>query len=147
MVILGASFPASISSKVIHLTLPSTEPCQFSGKGTGFEKEYKILRLLNGIVPLNISAVLQVGNGQARFLLNLPDHRSHNRFPRLNVSPRKSQPRPRIRRLGQSLLHQHPPLRIRYHAHITKFSFHNILSHHNHFREKIFFKHPTEIII
>ena len=33
----------------------------------------------------------------------------------------KSQSRPRIRRLGQAVLHQHPPVRIGDHAHITKF--------------------------
>ena len=97
---------------------------QFSGKGAGFEKEDKILRLFNWIVPLNISAILQVGNGQPCLLLNFPDHRSHQRFPRLNMPTGKSQSRPRIRRLRQPFLHQHPPFRIGDHTHIAKFSFH-----------------------
>ena len=79
------------------------------------------------IVPLNISAILQVGNGQPGFFLNFTDDGSNNRFPRLNVSAGESQSRPRIRRLGQPFLHQNAPLRIHYHTHIAKFSFH--LSH------------------
>ena len=97
---------------------------QLSGKGAGFEKEYKILRLLYRIVPLNVSAVLQVGNDQPGFFLNFPDDGSNNRFPRLNMSAGESQSRPRIRRLWQSFLYQHPSLRISNHTHITKFSFH-----------------------